>query len=180
MKIIREAGMKAGVKGSCRKLFGCGLIWALAAGLLGVPVGVAQMDSPTTVPSSLPNLPQTDYRPKFPGDPARSEAEALALGYMRTVVDAQRQYRKKKTKYASSLRALVGSGSFTRRMLRTDRGAYTATFTASGKGQKYSLQMIPKQFDSSHRAFFVNESGTIRTEAEQPATLESAVLRADR
>jgi len=124
------------------------------------------------------------YTPRFPGDPARSQAEAMALGYMRTVVDAQRQYRKKQTKYATSLNALVGSGSFTKRMLRTDRGEYTATFLSTGKGQnkgqKFSLQLIPKQFDSTHRAFFVNETGTIRVQEEQPASAESPVLKADR
>ena len=152
----------------------------LTVSLLAGSVCLAQTDSTTTPPSNLPVLPATDYKPKFPGDPARSDAEALALGYMRTVVDAQRQYKKKKTKYASSLQALVASGSFTKRMMKTDRGAYTATFTGDPKGKKFSLQMIPKQFDSAHRAFFVNESGTIRAEAEQPATQQSAVLRADR
>jgi hypothetical protein len=155
-------------------------VLVLIAGVLTGTLCVAQSDSVNSTQSNLPVLPQSDYRPKFPGDPARSDAEALALGYMRTVVDAQRQYKKKKTKYASSLRALVGSGSFTKRMLNTDRGAYTASFNGNTKGQKYSLQMIPKQFDAAHRAFFVNESGTIRAEAEQPATQESAVLRADR
>ncbi|MCI0349409.1 MAG: hypothetical protein L0Z53_08285 [Acidobacteriales bacterium] len=153
---------------------------AVIAGVLAGPMSRAQTDSTSASSNNLPVLPQTDYRPKFPGDPARSDVEAIALGYMRTVVDAQRQYKKKKMKYAGSLQALVGSGSFTKRMLRTDRGAYTATFTGNSKGTKYSLQMIPKQFDATHRAFFVNESGTIRAEAEQPATQESAVLRADR
>ena len=124
------------------------------------------------------------YTPRFPGDPARSQAEAMALGYMRTVVDAQRQYRKKQTKYATSLNALVGSGSFTKRMLRTDRGDYTATFLSTGKGQnkgqKFSLQLIPKEFDSTRRAFFVNETGIIRVQEEQPASAESPVLKADR
>jgi len=124
------------------------------------------------------------YTPRFPGDPARSQAEAMALGYMRTVVDAQRQYRKKQPKYATSLNALVGSGSFTKRMLRTDRGEYTAAFQSTGKGQnkgqKYSLQLIPKLFDSTHRAFFVNETGIIRVQEEQPASAESPVLKADR
>lgn len=155
-------------------------IVVLVASLLAGSVCLAQTDSSTVPPSNLPVLPPTDYKPKFPGDPARSDAEALALGYMRTVVDAQRQYKKKKTKYAPSLPSLVGSGSFTKRMLKPDRGAYTATFTGDRTGKKFSLQMIPKQFDGTHRAFFVNESGTIRAEAEQPATQQSAVLRADR
>jgi hypothetical protein len=59
------------------------------------------------------------YTPKFPGDPAHSNAEAAALGYMRTVGMAQRAYNKKHGGYATSLAALVGSGSFTRRMTST-------------------------------------------------------------
>ena len=47
--------------------------------------------------------PQIPYRPKFPGDPARSEAEASALGYMRTVLGAQRDYKKKFGHYASKI-----------------------------------------------------------------------------
>ena len=38
------------------------------------------------------------YQPKFKGDPARSEAEAEALGYMRVVVRAQKTYKKRHDK----------------------------------------------------------------------------------
>lgn len=155
-------------------------VLVLMAGVLaGSPPGA--QDNPSTVATNdVPYLPPTDYKPKFAGDPARSEKEALALGYMRTVVDAQRQFRKKKTKYAPSLVALVGSGSFTKRMLRTDRGEYTATFLGNSKGQKFALQLIPKQFNPNQRSFFVNESGIIRAAEEQPATAESEVLKPDR
>ena len=33
---------------------------------------------------------QTPYQPKFKGDPAKSDSEAAALGYMRTVLRAQK------------------------------------------------------------------------------------------
>lgn len=168
----RARGLSKVMRGYC--------VLVLIAAMVAGPMCLAQSDAANSTQSSLPALPTTDYKPKFRGDPARSDDEALALGYLRTVVDAQRQYKKKKNKYASSLQALVGSGSFTKRMLKTDRGAYTASFTGNTQGKKYSLQMIPKQFDAAHRAFFVNESGTIRAEAEQPASQESAVLRADR
>ena len=66
---------------------------------------------------------QTAYQPKFPGDPAHSDPEAAALGYMRTVANAQREYKKKFGHYAASLYALAGGArSFTKRMARTDRG----------------------------------------------------------
>ena len=120
--------------------------------------------------------PPIPYKQKFPGDPARSEAEASALGYMRTVVSAQRDYKKKFGHYAGSLYALAGGArSFTKRMARTDRGDYTVHF-GGGKGG-FSLALTPKQFDSDHRAFYTDSSGVIRYEEEKPATAESPVLQ---
>jgi hypothetical protein len=119
--------------------------------------------------------PPMPYKQKFPGDPARSEPEASALGYMRTVVYAQREYKKKKGRYAGSLYALVGSGSFTRRMTKTDRGDYTVSF-GGGKGG-FALKLTPKQFDSAHRAFYTDASGVIRYEDEKPASADSPVLK---
>jgi hypothetical protein len=156
------------------------VVLVLAGLLLGSLASAQENSSTVAATSDVPYLPPTDYKPKFAGDPARSEAEALALGYMRTVVEAQRQFRKKKTKYAPSLVALVGSGSFTKRMLRTDRGEYTATFVGNSKGLKYGLQLIPKQFNPNQRSFFVNESGIIRADDDEPATQESAVLKPDK
>ena len=119
--------------------------------------------------------PTIPYRQKFPGDPAHSEAEASALGYMRTVLYAQRMYRQKHNHYAGSLYTLVGSGSFTKRMMKTDRGDYTVSF-GGGKGG-FSLTLTPKQFDSAHRAFYTDASGVIRSEDERPATADSPVLQ---
>lgn len=119
--------------------------------------------------------PPMPYKPKFPGDPARSGPEASALGYMRTVLYAQREYRKKRGYYASSLYALVGSGSFTKRMTKTDRGDYTVSF-GGGKGG-FSLQLTPRQFDDAHRGFFTDASGIIRYEDEKPATADSPILK---
>jgi hypothetical protein len=119
--------------------------------------------------------PPMPYKPKFAGDPARSEAEASALGYMRTVLSAQRVYRQKKGHYAGSLYSLVGSGSFTKRMLKTDRGDYDVSFGGGGGG--FALKLTPKQFDSTHRAFYTDSGGTIRYEDEKPATADSPVLK---
>src|SRR5438876_11482019 len=72
---------------------------------------------------------QGAYQPKFPGDPARSESEAQALGYMRVVLRAERDYKKRHSKYTDSLAALAGTGTFTKRMAHsTERGDYTASF----------------------------------------------------
>ncbi|HTD22625.1 MAG TPA: hypothetical protein VK738_08225 [Terriglobales bacterium] len=112
------------------------------------------------------------HNPNIPD--ARSDSEVKALAYMKTVLYAQNLYRKKHKKYAPSLMALVGSGSFTRRMVSPDRGDYTASFARG-----FSLQMMPKTQDSTHRSFWVNESGTIRAEEDKPATAESPVLKPD-
>jgi len=107
--------------------------------------------------------------------PARSQDETVSLGYMRTVVYAQRVFKKKYGHYASSLAALVHSGSFTKRMATTDRGAYTVQF--HGKPTGYSLSMIPKQFAPDRRGFYADETGKIRVEEDKPATAESPLLK---
>src|SRR5437588_9380617 len=85
---------------------------------------------------------QAAYKPKFPGDPARSNSEAAALGYMRTVLRAQRQFNKKNNHFATSLAELVHTGSFTKRMVNTDRGDYSVGF--QGKKDSFALTMTPK------------------------------------
>jgi hypothetical protein len=122
----------------------------------------AQMDTPA-------------YTPKFPGDPAQSNAEAAALGYMRTVGMAQRVYNKKHGTYATSLASLVGNGSFTRRMASTDRGDYAVKFHSTGKD--WSIVMVPKTFDDAHRSFYMDETGTIRAEETKPATASSEAVK---
>jgi hypothetical protein len=133
------------------------------------------------VAQSVPDRPlaiQVQYKPKFQGDPAHSEPEAAALGYMRTVVQAQRDYHKKFGHYATSLSALVGgSRSFTRRMTKTDRGDYTVGFRGGREG--YSVALTPKAFDTMHRAFYTDSSGRFRAEPDKPATADSPLLTAD-
>jgi hypothetical protein len=119
---------------------------------------------------------QTAYQPKFKGDPAHSNAEAIALGYMRTLTVAQQLYKTKHGHYAESLAALVGHGSFTRRMTHADRGDYMVEFHSNGKD--YSLSLVPKQFDAAHRAFYVDETGHIRADTDKPATASSERLEA--
>src|SRR5208282_5985208 len=65
---------------------------------------------------------QTAYQPKFAGDPAHSESEAVALGYVRTLMRAQHTYQAKNGQYATSLMELVHVGSFTRRMAEPQQG----------------------------------------------------------
>jgi hypothetical protein len=138
------------------------LILVLTFLLLAGTFGIAQ----TPVP----------YQPRFQGDPAHSEAEAGALGYMRVVLRAQREYKKKQNHYAQSLPALARTGTFTPRMARsTDRGDYTVSFHSKKDG--FSLSLLPKQYDDQHRAFYAEEDGVIRAEEGKPATAESPKLR---
>jgi hypothetical protein len=118
---------------------------------------------------------QTTYQPKFKGDPAKSEDEAAALGYLRTVVRAQRVYKRRHQHYAASLHDLIGQGSFTRRMVQTDRGAYQVSFRPKKDG--YALALTPKQYDDTHRAFFTDDEGKFRVESGKPAGPESPLLR---
>jgi hypothetical protein len=115
------------------------------------------------------------YTPKYPGDPAHSNAEAMAVGYMRTVAVAQKLYKKKHGTYANSLHELIGHGSFTRRMANADQGDYNVKFHSTGKD--WSLVLLPKTFDADHRAFFINETGTIRAETDKPATANSEPVK---
>ena len=119
-----------------------------------------------------PPAPGTPYKAKFPGDPARSENEAAALGYMRVVVNAQKNYSHKHNgQYATSLRALVGQGSFTKRLLGSQRGDYAVKF--KGTEKDYSLWMTPTTIAPTERAFFVDDSGIIKAEEDKPATADS-------
>lgn len=118
---------------------------------------------------------QTAYQPKFPGDPARSDSEAVALGYMRIVLRAQREYKKKHAHYAASLADLVHTGSFTRRMANTDRGDYTVGFRSHKDG--FDLTLTPKQLDAEHRSFYADEDGVIHGDEEKAATESSPPVR---
>jgi len=125
--------------------------------------------------SALAAAAQTPYQPKFHGDPARSESEANALGYVRTAVRAQHQYEKKTGKYATSLGQLVHTGTFTRRMTETDRGDYTVGFRSHKDG--YELILTPKQLDANHRSFYTNQDGVIHADEEKAATEDSPQVK---
>jgi hypothetical protein len=124
---------------------------------------------------------QMTYQPKFPGDPAHSASEAAALGYMRTVIRAQKLYKKKNNKYASSLAYLVHTGSFTRRMVNPERGDYSVGFrTHKEKGKDedgYQLTLTPKQLDAEHRSFYAEEDGVIHADDQGPASDKSPVVK---
>ena len=115
------------------------------------------------------------YQPKFSGDPARSDSEAAALAYMRVVIRAQRRFEKQYGHFANSLAELVHSGSFTKLMVKPDRGDYIASF--EGKKDSYVLTMTPKQLDAQHRSFYAEDDGKIHADEEKPADAKSPVVK---
>ncbi len=124
---------------------------------------------------------QAAYTPKFKGDPARSDSEAAALGYMRTFLRAQKIYKKKNNHYAATLMELTKTGSFTRRMAAPDRGDYVVKFRNHKEKEKdqFEITMVPKQEDATHRSFFSDEQGKIRVNEQGEATEDSPPLKAD-
>ena len=157
--------------------------WIAVALITGAPVAVAQDMPETKAPQPAPaQQTSTPYQPKFPGDPARSDSEAQALGYMRVVLRAQREYKKRHEKYAPSLAALAGTGSLTKRMAHTtDRGDYTVGFRAekarSGEGEGFILTMTPKTMDAQHRSFYAEEDGVIHGDDTKPADAMSPKVK---
>src|SRR6266404_9648607 len=123
---------------------------------------------------------QAVYQPKFKGDPARSDSEAAALGYMRTFLRAQKISKKKNGHYAITLSDLAKTGSFTKRMASsTDSGDYTVKFRPHKDKDTFEVTMVPKQQDATHRSFFSDEQGKIRADETKEADESSPVLKAD-
>jgi len=120
---------------------------------------------------------QTVYQPKFRGDPARSDSEAAALGYLRTFLRAQRIYKRKNNHYATSLMDLTKTGSFTRRMASPDRGDYMVKFHPHKDKDTFEISMLPKQQDAQHRSFFSDDQGKIRADETKEADENSEVLK---
>jgi len=128
----------------------------------------------------------TTYQPKFKGDPARSDSEAAALGYLRTFLRAQKIYKKKNDHFATSLMDLAKTGSFTRRMVSTQRGDYTVKFTPHKEKDTFEILMTPRQLDSTHRSFYAKdegmtrrEDGAIRADDQKEADEHSPILKPD-
>jgi hypothetical protein len=145
-------------------------VWAQAPEQ-GAPPAATQ-----TAPEPAPVQAPVAYQPKFAGDPAHSESEAQALGYMRVVLRAQKEYKKRHNKFAESLPALAGTGSLTKRMARsTERGDYTVGFRSQKDG--FILAMTPKQMDSEHRSFYAEEDGVIHADDQKAADQNSLRIK---
>ncbi len=128
----------------------------------------------------------TPYQPKFKGDPAHSDSESQALGYMRVVLRAQREYKKRHDKFATSLSALAGTGTFSKRMAASNqRGDYTVSFHArpepahhgaaksDSNSNGFILTLTPKQMDAEHRSFYAEDDGIIHGDDQKAADQDS-------
>ena len=128
-------------------------------------------------PSSDQNL-APGYTPKYHTDPARSDSEFGALAYMRVVMRAQMLYNKKNGHYATSLSQLVHIGTFTQRMVNTERGDYTVGFRS--KKDSFVLTMTPKNLDAQHRSFYAEDDGKIHADEAKAADAVSTVIETHR
>jgi hypothetical protein len=135
---------------------------------------VAQQTPPSdqTAPPSQRAAP--GYTAKYKGDPARSDSEFAALSYMRVVIRAEKLFNKQYNHYATSLRELVHTGTFTQRMVNPERGDYTVGF--KGKKDGYILTMTPKNLDAQHRSFYATEDGKIHGDESKAADADSPVV----
>jgi len=146
---------------------------AQAAAAQDSPAAAAVQAAPAAAPA--PPAAEPTYKPKFAGDPARSDSEAAALAYMRVVLRAQRQFNKQYGHFATSLAELVHSGSFTKRMVNTNRGDYTAGF--QGKKDSFVLTMTPKLLDAQHRSFYAQDDFKIHADDSKLADENSPVVK---
>ncbi len=120
------------------------------------------------------NAAPSTYNPKYHGDPARSDSEFAALAYMRVVMRAQMLFNKKNGHYATSLRELVHTGTFTQRMVSTERGDYSVGFKP--KKDNFILTMTPKHLDAQHRSFYAENDGKIHADETKAADENSPVV----
>jgi hypothetical protein len=138
--------------------------------------GGAPPPATQTAPPNAPAQAPSAYQPKFAGDPAKSDSEAQALGYMRVVLRAQKEYKKRHNKFAESLPALAGTGSLTKRMARSnERGDYMVGFRSQKDG--FILTMTPKQMDTDHRSFYAEEDGVIHADDQKAADQTSPKIK---
>ena len=152
-------------------------LYALIISFLMTASLVAQQTLPsdqTAPPATTGQSAAPGYTPKYKGDPARSDSEFAALSYMRVVIRAEKLFNKQYDHYATSLRELVHTGTFTQRMVNPERGDYTVGF--KGKKDGYILTMTPKNLDAQHRSFYATEDGKIHGDESKAADADSPVV----
>lgn len=150
------------------------LLTILVVLLLAVGALSAQDAPPAAAPAPSPTPQAPAYTPKYHGDPARSDSESNALGYMRVVMRAQMLFNKQYGHYATTLTQLVHSGTFTQRMVNPERGDYTVGF--KGKKESFVLALTPRSLDAQHRSFYAEEDGKIHADETNAADGNSPVV----
>jgi hypothetical protein len=148
------------------------------AACLASAAAFAQDSAPAAQSPAPEATPGPTYTPKFHGDPAHSDSEAAALGYLRVVMRAEVGFNKQYGHYAVTLAQLVHSGTFTQRMVNPDRGDYTVGY--KNKKDNFMLTMTPKNLDSQHRSFYVENDGKIHADETKPADGDSQVVETHR
>jgi len=147
-----------------------------------VPIAFAQQSEPAAQqPEAVPppqSAPGPVYTPKYHSDPAHSDSEFAALAYMRVVMRAEVGFNKQYGHYATSLRELVHSGTFTQRMVNPDRGDYTVGY--KGKKDNFILTLTPKNLDAQHRSFYAENDGKIHADETKAADGDSQVVETHR
>ena len=150
----------------------------LAMLLLAASTLLAQDAPPAPAPAQSPAPQAPAYTPKYHTDPAHSDSEFNALGYMRVVMRAQMLFNKQHGHYATSLTQLMHTGTFTQRMVNPERGDYTVGF--KGKKDGFFLTMTPKNLDAQHRSFYAEEDGKIHADESKAADSNSQVVETHR
>ena len=147
----------------------------MSALLIAVLLAVCTLYAQDAAPTAPPAAPQAPtYTPKYHADPARSDSEFAALAYTRVVMRAQMLFNKQYGHYAISLAQLVHTGTFTQRMVNTERGDYTVGFKS--KKDNFVLTMTPKNLDAQHRSFYAENDGKIHADETNAADSNSPVV----
>lgn len=145
--------------------------------LLGCTLSAQDSAVPAPAPQTAPPSGPV-YQPKYHSDPAHSDSEFAALAYMRVVMRAQMLFNKQYGHYATSLTQLVHTGTFTQRMVNTERGDYTVGFKS--KKDNFVLTLTPKLLDAQHRSFYAENDGKIHAEETKAADADSPVVEKHR
>ena len=143
-------------------------IAALAAmlSLAGSPSGVTQVTSATA--AGNPQAAATQG-----GD--LSNDEKVAVAFMKTILYSERIYKNRHHQYTRDLASLAGTGSVTRRTVKSrERAGYRVGFSSTGEA--FALTMTPLTADAQHRAFYTNQDGVIHMD-QGTANAQSPVLK---
>jgi hypothetical protein len=104
-----------------------------------------------------------------------SNDEKVAVAFMKTILYSERIYKNRHHQYTRDLSTLAGTGSVTRRMVKSrERAGYRVGFSSSGEA--FSLTMTPLNPDAQHRAFYANQDGVIHVD-QGTANAQSPVLK---